>query len=55
MFAGMNLFWTGLTRLSNNIRRVACERSSTYNQYQTPGKLIPDSSFLFSLVEKLVA
>ena len=31
MFAGMNYFWAGLTRLSNDIRRVVCERSSTYN------------------------
>ena len=31
MFAGMNLFWAGLNRLSNDIRRVVCERSNTYN------------------------
>ena len=31
MFADMTLFRAGLTRLSNDIRRVVCERSSTYN------------------------
>ena len=31
MFAGMTLFWAGLTRLSNNIQRVVCQRFSTNN------------------------